>query len=120
MFVLQINKYLKIIHNDGEAYIYLHGYDYEHYENIDSIFSMKTTYKPILVYDKYGFYSKAVEERFRYIIQKRIELIEKKDEYNFEYYQNETMHDKGALKNFDDISEIYKIELQEIIFYDDT
>lgn len=119
MFVLQMNKYLKIIHNYGEAYIYLHGYDYEHYESIDLIHSTKTTYKPILVYDKNGFFSKAFEERCKYIIEQRIELVRKKDEYYIEYYQNEIRHDKGFLQSFDDILEIYKVELQEIIFYDD-
>jgi len=128
---LKIQKYLKITHKFGVAYIllYTNTFFIEELSN-DTFIMLETDFKPILIYEGY-FINNVFEGHYRELIEKRINthifdmaLQRKYTQYTNEYifhsqnymkiYEENYVLDEGRIGCFEDIICIHKIEMREL------
>ena len=126
-----IQKYLKITHKFGTAYILLYKNTLFVENTIDVTLNLlETDFTPILVYDG-EFTNKVFEGFYRELIEKRIsshifdmelqrKYIQNKNEYvihsqsYIKIYEDNFSLDKGRISCFEDIEYIHKIEIREL------
>jgi len=128
---LKIQKYLKITHKFGVAYIllYTNNFFIENLSN-DTFEMLEKKFKPILVYEGY-FINNVFETYYRELIEKRInthiydmalqrKYSKNKNEYvihsqNYmRIFEENYVLDEGRMTCFEDIICIHKIEMREL------